>query len=337
MKVEKIPIIIRPILAFIAGLFFYTPILPVEIILKNGDIFIADFVSENESSTTIKWKNDVYVIPKAEIRTIDLKKAGSNKSYRPIEYILLDGSRMKGIFVEQDKDIITLKSELGFLKIDKTKISKIEGEVIEDFPPPRQFTDKNVKKTYSNIGIYGTVNKISGNSLSDNHPYAYGGGFYIEPSFVQWTTKFRAGITFEYLQTNYKNNPNFLDSYNQLLFLQSVSDGSNLNYLTFLKSGQASKPTLDFVNIIPYLQYRINSSPLLDFYFNVGIGTSYLRLVERQTSISGFIPAGYFALGWQGLSFNKVIIRIGGKLTLIREANSNLLLEGVDMSVGYML
>ena len=127
MKVEKIPIIIRPILAFIAGLFFYTPILPVEIILKNGDIFIADFVSENESSTTIKWKNDVYIIPKAEVRTIDLKKAGSNKSYRPIEYILLDGSRMKGIFVEQDKDIITLKSELGFLKIDKTKISKIEG------------------------------------------------------------------------------------------------------------------------------------------------------------------------------------------------------------------
>ncbi len=157
---------------FLISLFLFTSIYPIEVILNNGDIFIADFISENDSSISIKWKNAVYILPKTEVRTIDLKKTGSNKSYRPIEYILLDGSHLKGIFVEQDKDTVTLKSELGFIKIDKTKISKTEGEVTEDFPPPREFTDKNFKNFLTNIGLFGSANKLAGSSLSDKHPYA---------------------------------------------------------------------------------------------------------------------------------------------------------------------
>ncbi len=318
-------------------LFLCVPIYSLELILKNGDIFIADFVSENETVLTIKWKNEVYILPKSEIRSVDLAKSGANKSYRPIEYILKDGSRVRAIFVEQEKDTLTLKSELGFLKIEKSKISKIEGDVSEDFPPPREFTDKNYKKFFTNIGFYVSGNVLAGNPLAEKHPYAYGGGFYIEPAFLQWTNKFRAGILSDYQQAVNQNNPNFLDSYNNLIYLQSLSSGTNLSYVNFINTDQTSKSRLDFINIIPYLQYRINPSRFLDFYVNVGIGTSYLKLIDRQTSITGFIPAGYFAFGWQGLSFNKVVLRIGCKATYIRESNSGVLLEGADISVGYML
>jgi hypothetical protein len=62
-----------------------------------------------------------------------------------------------------------------------------------------------------------------------------------------------------------------------------------------------------------------------------------MRYAKEDTTTAGVNGIGQFSLGYQGFSFNRVLIRIGYKASYVFEKHQGLLLQGGEFSVGYML
>ncbi|HNC57253.1 MAG TPA: hypothetical protein PK079_03125 [Leptospiraceae bacterium] len=236
-----------------------------EIVLKNGDAFIADILENDANKVRIRWKEKTFDIPKSEIQNIDTEKKGEHISYHYDTIILKDGTQIKGVIVRQNTNDLIVKTELGLLTIEKSKLENAKSLIPDkynvDLPP-----EKN-----SNIGLTGSYSAFA--QSSNNVNQASGGGLFIEPSFVHFNSRWRLGYKLEYLESI---NSRFR-----------------------------------FYNNFLYLQYNWKKSNWIDFYANLGIGGSIVNYKYTDKTVTGSDPAGYLEVGWGGLSFGKVIIRLG--------------------------
>jgi len=270
-------------------------LLSIEILLKTGEVFICDLLSEDGKSYKVNWKGGEYIFPKVDVQSADYNKKGSHISYRYSTFIMRDGSQIKGVIADQDKDSFTLKTDVGFFTVEKVKIAKIENDSKEEVKPPTIYSIGNEKIAETKIGISGS---FFSNSGSVPNSTTSGGGWFVEPAFFGFRRNWQFGYKGEYL----------------------VSKG---------------KTDYDFFNNFIYLQYNLIFSRSLSFYGNIGAGTSYVRSIKGENTIAGIDPAGYVEIGYQGLRFDKLFFRIGIRYIHIFETSSSAGMGGGEISVGY--
>ena len=102
---------------------FCLPLSAFEIILENGDAFICDLITETDKSYKILYKSKEYFIPKADVKSTDPTKKGAHSAFRYSVFTLKDGSKINGVIAEEKVDSFTLKTEIGFLVVEKSRIA----------------------------------------------------------------------------------------------------------------------------------------------------------------------------------------------------------------------
>ncbi len=277
--------------AFIPSLFSF------EVVLKSGEVIICDLQNQDEARIRIKYKDDFYLIPKSAIHSMDEKKSGQHVAYRYRTFTLKDGSNIRGIVAEEDSASYTLRTDLGFLTVEKSKISKMEKPDNKDVSLPYQYKDESsLARTKIGLSMSGMAN---GQPLSEINPVTLGGGWFIEPSLFKINARWLVGYKGEYLNSQ-------------------------------------GKKRFDFFNNYMYIQYNYKRSNLLNFYGNLGIGASYVRYFGNDNrSIAGTDPSVYFEFGWQGLQFDRLFFRFGIKSTYVHEAGNGLGMVGAEFSLGF--
>ena len=260
-----------------------SPILSTELILKSGDAFICDVVEENDRIIKIKFKDKLYEIPKSEIQMRDNTKTGTHKGYTLATIKMLDGTIVKGNIAEETNTTLTVQTILGYLSLDKAKISDVsKPDTKIEVVIPKEYLEQSYRLTPHKFGIvtYGAAN---GQPLSQISPGIYGGGILFEPASLSWKDKWQIGFQSEYL----------------------LSYGAGSRY--------------GFYNQIVYLQYRKQFSRWLDFYINVGVGGSYIRYKKDEAYIEGVQGLASISLGYQAIKFGKFTLRLGPRFTQYAE------------------
>lgn len=178
---------------------FILPIYSFEIVLENGDAFICDLITETDKSYKIFYKDKEYTIPKTEVTSTDSTKKGAHSAFRYAKFTLKDGSKLNGVIAEETNDSYTLKTELGFLVVEKRRIAEFPPKTRTNPEIPSTYLASNVRLPETRIGFFGS-GYVNGKPISDTNPTSGGGGLYVEPAFLQW--KFlRFGFRTEYLQS----------------------------------------------------------------------------------------------------------------------------------------
>lgn len=93
------------------------------IILTNGDIIVGDIIAENETSIVVRTSFGDLTIQKSDI--VEIKKDNSIEKGEIVEVFLYDGSRIRGVIIEDTATILKLQTELGLVDIPKSNISNI--------------------------------------------------------------------------------------------------------------------------------------------------------------------------------------------------------------------
>lgn len=225
----------------------------------------------------------------------DNTKTGTHKGYTLSTITMLDGTIVKGNIAEETEANLTVQTILGYLNLDKAKISEVNGSTRmlgsccsptelyrKEATIPKDYLEQSYRLAPHKIGIisYGAAN---GQPLSQISPGIYGGGIIIEPANLSWKDKWQIGFQSEYL----------------------LSYGAGSRY--------------GFYNQIVYLQYRKFYSKWLDFYINVGVGGAYIRYKKDEAYIEGVQGLASISLGYQGIKFGKVSVRIGPRYTQYAE------------------
>ncbi len=179
-----------------------------EIVLKNGDAFIADILENNSNKVRIRWKDKTFDIPKSDIQNIDTEKKGEHISYHYDTIILKDGTQIKGVIVRQNTNDLVVKTELGLLTIEKSKLENTKNLI------PDKYNIDSPPEKNTNIGVTGSYSAFT--QSSDKVTQSSGGGLFIEPSFVHFNSRWRLGYKMEYLESS---NSRFR-FYNNFLYLQ---------------------------------------------------------------------------------------------------------------------
>lgn len=281
---------------FLLTLFLLTSsIFPAEVILKSGKAFICDILTEDERKIKISYKEQVYIVPRSEIQTIDYKKTGTHASRYYPSFQMKDGSAIKGLIAEEDKTSYTLQTDNGFIVIEKSKIANQEKGFEKNPEFPKDLLESaNSPETRIGFGGSGFAN---GALLAGSHPSSSGGFLFIEPAFLGFAKKFQFGYRTDY-----------------------YTAGGNGKY--------------SFYNNFGYLQYNLKFSRFLHFYVNVGGGASSVRYQSKTENFSGINPAGYMELGYQGLQWDRVFIRIAVRGVYINEKGLGFGMGGGEISFG---
>ncbi|PJZ25418.1 hypothetical protein CH352_14805 [Leptospira hartskeerlii] len=164
------------------GIFFFPYYLfSSEILFKNGDAFIAEEVSEEAEYILLSWKDKKYKIPRLELQRIDPRKKGPDSSYRYSEFKLTDGTQLKGILIEKKENKLILKTELGFVELEKSKIPSQNFEEISSESPilPEKYILETSKQREWRIGFFGSGYYSLG-VWAQAFPLTYGGGAFLE-------------------------------------------------------------------------------------------------------------------------------------------------------------
>lgn len=254
-----------------------------ELILKSGDAFICDTVEENDRIIKVRFKDKLYEIPKSEIQMRDNTKTGTHKGYTLATIKMLDGTIVKGNIAEETNTTLTVQTILGYLSLDKAKISDVsKPDTKIEVVIPKEYLEQSYRLTPHKFGIvsYGAAN---GQPLSQISSGIYGGGIFFEPANLNWKDKWQLGFQSEYL----------------------VSSGEGSRY--------------GFYNQIVYLQYRKLFSRWLDFYINVGVGGAYIRYKKDEAYIEGVQGLASISLGYQAIKFGKFTLRLGPRFTQYAE------------------
>jgi len=265
----------KPKLYLTLLILLYLPLSAFEIILENGDAFICDLITETDKSYKILYKDKEYSIPKTEVTSTDSTKKGAHSAFRYSKFTLKDGSKINGVIAEENNDSYTLKTDLGFLVVEKKRVAEFPTKFKTPPEISSTYLSTNVRLPETRIGIFGS-GFANGRPISDTNSSSNGGGLYVEPAFLQW--KFmRFGLRSE--------------------FLESFSSGNSITFFNNTAYINMSRVFLE--------------KPMLDFYLNLGASASNVSYKKGSDSFSGTNPGGYFEVGWQGIKFKNIYLRLG--------------------------
>jgi hypothetical protein len=285
---------------------FISPIsnlLAIELQFPNGDVFHAELILDDERLLTVRYRGNDYKIPKKDLDSFDIgKKTSPNTSYKISTFFLKNGSIIKGLIAEEKKEEFVVKSELGFLTLNKSEIKPpFPGkELHPEFPEEYRANDKANNQT--RLGVSFQYLPLF-QPLANATPPLNGLSFFVEPAFLKFGNSIQTGFRFEYLESS---GP-----------VKEIRTQSGYAYLTYSK--------------------MFNQNPILDFYGTFGGGSSLLTFhsSQNQTNYSGTSPSAYVELGWQGLKVSNSFYRIGWKNLCFFEEQKTLCGSGLEISGGW--
>ncbi|MDI7217418.1 hypothetical protein QMN07_07770 [Leptospira santarosai] len=284
-----------PFVFLLLLIFCSVPLFSAEIVMKDGSAFIGKIQEESDIRVKFQWKDKSYEIPRKDIASVDPTKNGSDTSYHYTSFQLKDGSTLKGIVAEDKDKELMIKTDLGFIHLDKNKIRSSDApESLNPILNPK-YLNTGDKNWNHKIG-FSIQALANGSPLGASNPATFGGAVYLEPAFFElW--KFRPGFRLEY----------------------QVSNSNASNY--------------SFLNQFFYFNrsYRFGESLLWDFYSNIGVGSSTIQYSGNSQRLSGTNPAFYFEVGWQGLQIRSVVFRTGIRSTCIFEPNGQVCNVGIEL------
>ncbi|HNH54359.1 MAG TPA: hypothetical protein PK153_06060, partial [Leptospiraceae bacterium] len=172
-----------------------------EVTLRSETVFICDLLEENKDSILILYKDKKYKIPRSEILSVDPDVLGPHSSYKNTMVQLEDGSSTKGLFIEETKEILTIKKENNLIAIPRSKILQIQkGEANQSLPQEYQVLEQDKKENTWTIGVSATGFR-NGRVVGDVHRESFGFGFYVEPPFSLFNKLIQFGFQSEYFST----------------------------------------------------------------------------------------------------------------------------------------
>lgn len=253
-------------LLFVASsLCLSSPILAADLLLSNGDGFILDVISEDERAITVSWKNRVYVIPRSEILKVDASRKGPHTSYRTSHFILKDSTSIRGVLAEEKETSYTVKTDLGYLDIDKSRIknSKIPQE--QDAKLPLEFLSEKMTQPETKWG--GSISTYGGiGSIANSAPLWLSGSMFIEPAYFRLGERNQLGIRVDALGS---------------------SGGTNTRYSILM-------PEI-------YLFRGFGFSEERNFYLSIGFGPAAVQSKSGGETQSGIVPGAHLEIGYSTL------------------------------------
>ncbi|TGK38207.1 hypothetical protein EHQ12_10725 [Leptospira gomenensis] len=268
-----------------------------EILLKNGESYFSENVEEGTDAVKFRWKSKLYQIPNEEIQRIDPTKRGADVSYKYREFRLTDGSVIRGIVVEKGKRIV-VKTDLGFLELDKTKFQIFETDKIEEQNP--EVPEKYRIDPFGSGQIYVGGSIIGAANLgiwSRSHPVTYGGGLFLEKNITN-TSYWFIGIVSE----------------------GSASPGTNGNLYLWNQTVYLGK------------QWGKNSP-----YFLLGGGITSVRWKGETNQTGGMDPEFMGEIGWSWNVTEGTRMRAGVRSQCTFETETSLCRSGIRISWGILL
>jgi hypothetical protein len=271
-----------------------------EVKLRSENVFLCDIVEENPNSITILFKNQKYIIPRSEILAVNPDITGPHKSYQNSILTLEDNSVVKGLLVEETKDMVTIEKDKDLLAIPKNTIKELKKPEDKPYllPDSYKVIEKEKPASSWSIGLLAAGFK-NGKQVGESNYATYGGGAFIEPSFFKFSDRWLMGVQSEFFYSSGGLTYTFFQNF---LYLQ-------FNHILF---GQ-------------------------NLYYKIGIGSSYLSLIETGQTKSIFRPAATGEFGWQNSIADKYILRIGIRENGIYENPKILDMFGLQISLGYRL
>ncbi|MDV6236431.1 hypothetical protein CH379_012415 [Leptospira ellisii] len=273
------------------------PLFATEILLKNGESYFSENVEEGTNAVKFRWKSKLYRIPNEEIQRIDRSKKGADSSYRYQEFRLTDGSVIRGIVVEKGKRII-VKTDLGFIELDKTKLQNFDPDRIDEQPPelPEKYRiDQNGSGRFFVGGsLFGAANL---GPWSRTHPVTNGGGLFLEKGFTSSPNWF-FGILSEF----------------------STSPGTNGNLVLWNQTFYLGK------------QWGTNSP-----YFIFGGGIASVRWKDDTNDYGGLDPELLGEFGWSWEIAENSRLRTGIRSQCTFETETSFCRSGLRISWGILL
>lgn len=277
---------------------FSSPLYTAEVFLKNGDAFLVESVTEREGNVFLTWKDRKYRIPKEDIQRIDPQKTGPDTSYVYSSVKLKDGTVLKGILVERKNDLLVLKTDLGFVELESSRIVSISPETVSDLKPelPESYLEES--KASSGIwkaGVTGAAN-VSFGPWSNSFPQLFDGGGFVERA--------------------------------------SKRPGEFFGFRSAYAYGKSSEGQLSIWSQNIYYGKSFGpSSPYILF----GIGASSVSWSKEDRSKSGTDPNLLLEFGWNWDRPGNSVFRIGLQSQCTFESGSNLCTGGLRFSWGIYL
>ncbi|WP_425268429.1 LA_3334 family protein [Leptospira alexanderi] len=287
--------------SMIVFVFCFSNLNAAELVLKNGDSFIGSVIEETEAKTKFLWKGEEYEIPKSDISSIDRKKKGADASYRYSSLKLKDGSVIVGVVVEESEELIVIKTNLGFINIEKQKLLETYSSLEPHPKLDRKYLSYLSKIWNNRFGL--SLNALANHSpISQSNPVSYGGSLFIEPSAFDFSG-YRLSFRMDYLQ----------------------SKTAESNYLFLNQFVYFNKGKMFFDN------------PRLNFYFNIGLGASITSFSGNGEQRSGVSPSTILGFGWQGINFRSIQLRMGINSFCTFERAGTFCATGIELGAMYLL
>ncbi|EPG64561.1 hypothetical protein LEP1GSC061_3608 [Leptospira wolffii serovar Khorat str. Khorat-H2] len=278
-----------------------SPIFAADLLLSNGDGFILDLISEDERTVTVSWKNRVYVIPRSEVLKLDASRKGPHSSYRTSHFILKDSTSIRGVLAEEKESSYTVKTDLGYLDIDKSRIKSTKIPQDQDAKLPLEFLSEKMAQPETKWG--GSLSTYAGiGSISDSAPLWLSGSLFIEPAYFKLGERNQLGVRVDALGS---------------------TGGSNARYSVLM-------PEI-------YLFRGFGFSEERDFYLSFGIGPAAVQSKSGGETRSGVVPGAHLEIGYQGWRWETSFLRVGGKVLCFADASSPFCTAGLEFSFGARL
>jgi hypothetical protein len=192
------------ILLWIGFFFVSESIFPAEIQFPSGDTFLVEVIEETPVSIKFTYRNIVYLVPRKDLAAYDPQAKGSDVAYRISKFVLVDGSNLQGVIVEENETVFILKSELGFLTIAKEKVAKGPNPAPGVPVIPSRYLSSSSAKFQSRLGA-----SLTGMGSTAGTQALYGIAVYYEPDGIITPWSLKLGFRTEYIMsenTNIFNN-----------------------------------------------------------------------------------------------------------------------------------
>ena len=269
-----------------------------EIVLRSGDVFVGDILREQDRETTFRWQDKTYSIPRRDIDRVDYGKTGKHVSYRYSNFVMRDGSTIRGVVAEETPQTITVKTELGFLPLERASIQStdhVSGRIIS---PPETYLKKPVDVPQTILGG-GPAFLANGPPVGRTHPFSAGVGLFVEPAFLEWRS-FRIGYLLEYLSSRAQGR-----SYEML--------GNTL-----------------------YAGRELSLWGMDRAYFRVGAGLLQVSYRDGQDRFAGIDPLVLGELG-RRFQYGGSVLSLGGRLSCAVESGAVPCMVGVVFGISVAL
>lgn len=269
-----------------------------EILFKNGEAYIVREISEREGNLFVIWKEKQYRIPKSEIQRVDPNKLGPDTSYVYSTVQLADGTSLRGIVVENGNGKLVLRTDLGFVELDSSKIVGSSSATFPDAKP--DLSDSYLVKTSSSGGLWRGGIQISGNASlgpwTGIFPSLFGLGGFAERKSQRKGEFFGVQTDFSLGQSSYGR----------------ISIWSH--HLYYGKSFGESAP-----------------------YILLGLGADSISWSQDDRSRSGTDPSLHVEFGWSWDRPDQSLVRVGLQSQCLLESDTGYCRAGLKFSWGIYL